>query len=164
VIGQLAVFLFLTLAAIGMGFGTARFIAPVQAPSDKTGDAPQIAAGNSDGSGHRDASGHDADAEGKEAVSSLPNVVMLPSITTNMAAPDETWVRMELAIIFDGPPEPVLTEAIHQDLLAFMRTVKLHQMDGASGLIHLRADLEDRVRIRSEGKVTGVLIRTLLFE
>ena len=45
-----------------------------------------------------------------------------------------------------------------------MRTVKLHQIEGASGFQHLKADLEERAAIRSDGHVKQVLIRTLLFE
>ena len=50
------------------------------------------------------------------------------------------------------------------DFLAFVRTLKLHQIEGASGFQHFKADLEDRAAIRSGGHVKQVLIRTLLFE
>ena len=62
------------------------------------------------------------------------------------------------------PAEPPLIEAVHQDLLAFVRTLKMHQIEGASGFQHLKADLEERAAIRSDGHVKNVLIRTLLFE
>ena len=53
---------------------------------------------------------------------------------------------------------------IHQDILAYVRTLKLHQIEGSSGLIHLKADLDERAAIRSDGHVKRVLIRTMLFE
>ena len=62
------------------------------------------------------------------------------------------------------PADPGLADAIHQDLLAFVRTVKMHQIEGASGFQHLKADLAERASIRSDGHVKAVLIRTLLFE
>ncbi|EHK52231.1 flagellar basal body-associated FliL family protein, partial [Allomesorhizobium alhagi] len=62
------------------------------------------------------------------------------------------------------PQSPDLIESIHQDLLAYLRTVKLHQVEGASGFQHLKADLEERAKIRSGGHVKQFLIRTLLFE
>jgi len=105
-----------------------------------------------------------ADKDGPQDVIAQPNLVMLPGITTNLAAPSDIWLRLELGLVFEGAPDAALADAIHQDLLAFLRTVKLHQVEGASGFQHLKADLEERASIRSEGKVTRVLIRTLLFE
>mgnify|MGYP000882981905 FL=1 len=117
-----------------------------------------------DAGGHGDAKkeGEDGDAAGG---SPNPLVVPLPPITTNLAAPSDTWARMELSVELDAPSkDPTLIDTIHQDLLAFMRTVKLHQIEGASGFQHLKADLTERAAIRSEGHVKAVLIRTLLFE
>jgi len=57
-----------------------------------------------------------------------------------------------------------MTETIHQDLLAFLRTLKMYQVEGASGYQHLKADLQERAAIRSDGHAKDVLIRTLLFE
>jgi len=45
-----------------------------------------------------------------------------------------------------------------------VRTVKLHQIEGASGYQHLKADLEERAALRSEGHAKQILIRTLLVE
>ena len=45
-----------------------------------------------------------------------------------------------------------------------IRTVKMHEIEGASGFRHLKEDLEERAAIRSDGHVKQVLIRTLLFE
>lgn len=86
------------------------------------------------------------------------------SITTNLAAPADTWIRLELDLIYDQAADPAMTAAIHQDMLAFLRTVKLHQVEGASGFQHLRSDLEEIAALRSEGRVRSILIRTLLFE
>ncbi len=88
----------------------------------------------------------------------------LPSIITNLAAPANVWVRMDATVVFDGPQPPELVEAIHQDMLAFLRTVRMHQVEGASGFQHLKADLKERAAIRSDGHARDVLIRTLLFE
>jgi flagellar FliL protein len=98
------------------------------------------------------------------ALDAARGVIALPPVTTNLAAPHGTWVRMEMAVVFEAEPDPALADIIHQDLLAYLRTVKLHQVEGASGFQHLKADLEERARIRSEGKVRALLVRTLLFE
>lgn len=93
-----------------------------------------------------------------------PVLVELASLTTNLAAPTDVWARLQVSLVFDGTPPPGMAEDIHQDLLAFMRTVKMHQVEGASGYQHLRADLQERAAIRSGGKVKEVLVRALLFE
>ena len=93
-----------------------------------------------------------------------PVLVDLASITTNLAAPASVWVRMDATVVFDGPQPPETVEAIHQDMLAFLRTVRMHQVEGASGFQHLKADLKERAAIRSDGHARDVLIRTLLFE
>lgn len=91
-------------------------------------------------------------------------IVHLDPITTNLAGPTDIWVRLELALIFDGKPDLIMAQNVQQDILAYLRTVKFHQVEGASGFQHLRSDIEERAAIRSEGKIKGVLIRTLLFE
>src|SRR5690606_36473832 len=77
-------------------------------------------------------------------------VIALEGITTNIAAPADVWLRLELAIVLDGPPEEELPDLIHQDLLAFVRTLKMPQIEGASGFLHLKADLAERAAIRSD--------------
>jgi flagellar FliL protein len=111
---------------------------------------------------------HEADkaelAPEESAVTEGPVLVDLAPITTNLAAPADVWVRMDASILFERPQSLEMKEAIHQDILAFMRTVKLHQVEGASGYQHLKADLRERAAIRSGGQAKDVLIRTLLFE
>jgi len=71
---------------------------------------------------------------------------------------------MEVSIVLDEPRDPDLPGIIQQDLLSYLRTVKMHEVEGASGFRHLRENLEERAAIRSDGHVKQVLIRTLLFE
>jgi flagellar FliL protein len=40
----------------------------------------------------------------------------------------------------------------------------MHQVEGASGFLHLKADLQERAAMRGDGHVKDVLIRTLLYE
>jgi flagellar FliL protein len=71
---------------------------------------------------------------------------------------------MEASIVLDAPQAAELPAIIREDFLAYLRTVKMHQVEGASGFRHLREDLEERAAIRSGGHVKHVLIQTLLFE
>ncbi len=107
-------------------------------------------------------SNHAPDEDG--AATPPPGIFMLEPITTNLAEPSEVWVRAELSLVFEGEPDPAMAAAIHQDLFAYLRTVKLRQVETASGLQHLRSDLAERASIRSEGAVKQILFRALLFE
>ena len=60
--------------------------------------------------------------------------------------------------------ENMLAGRISEDIVAFLRTVPLAQIEGANGFQHLREDLNDRARIRSEGRVREVIIQSLIVE
>jgi flagellar protein FliL len=91
-------------------------------------------------------------------------IVHLEPITTTLAAPASMWARLEVSLVFDGAASGAVAEAVHQDLLAYLRTVKSHQIEGPSGYQHFRADLVERADIRSAGTVRDILVRTLILE
>ena len=80
----------------------------------------------------------------------------LPPIITNLASPEQ---HLGPAGGLDRrrrrrrPRPGAAGGAITEDIVAFLRTVSLPQIEGASGFQHLREDLNDRVRVRSGGKV-----------
>lgn len=164
VIVQAGVLVVITLLAVGGGWFAGahlRHSAPEEPAPVKV--EPVRGAGG----GHGEAKGgHGGEKAGDagEAVQLTPRLVPLDPITTNLAAPAEMWVRMELSVVFSSPPPPDLTIQIHQDILAYMRTVTLQQMQGGSGFRHLKADLEERAQLRSGGLATRLMIRTLVFE
>jgi flagellar FliL protein len=145
---QLVVFLVLTLLAVGGGWFTGSMLNGGQAEVEEA----HATAGEEGKGGH-----------GEEAPQDLRVFPLVP-ITTNLADPTELWVRMEVALVFADLPDPEMAERVHQDILAYLRTVKARQIDGPSGFQHLKGDLDERAQLRSDGKVTQVLIRTLLFE
>jgi flagellar FliL protein len=145
---QIAVLLGMTAAAIVLGWASGIYLNGSSEPAKPAAHKTEV---------------HGDGAVGGEPVESRV-VIPLASITTNLAAPDAVWIRLEASVVLDGPQSPELIESIHQDLLAYLRTVKLHQVEGASGFQHLKADLEERAKIRSDGHVKQFLIRTLLFE
>ncbi|MEW6632212.1 MAG: flagellar basal body-associated FliL family protein [Pseudomonadota bacterium] len=146
---QLAMLVVMTGAAVGMGWVSGGYLKQGEKP------APVPAAPENAGTTEKP-------AEGKPAAG--PTVVQLAPITTNLASPSEIWIRLEASVLYDAPQPPEMTEQIHQDLLAFVRTLKMHQIEGASGYQHLKADLDERAALRSGGHVKQVLIRTMLLE
>ncbi len=147
---QMAVFLLLTAAAVGGGWMTGRILNGENAATHGSRPAHGAEAGKDEGS--------------SEAAAEKLRIFPLATITTNLADPQDVWIRLEVALAFHDKPDPEIAELVHQDLLAYLRTVKARQIDGASGFQHLRSDLDERAHIRSAGKVKQVLIRTMLFE
>lgn len=148
---QIGILLLLTGAAIGGGWMSGGYLYGESKPAEKAEAAKP----------------HDAKAGAGEHgadPAAAGTLVQLAPITANLAAPDDMWIRLELSLVLDAPQPPELAERVHQDLLAFVRTLRIHQVQGASAFRHLKTDLDERAAIRSEGHVKEVLIRTLLFE
>jgi flagellar FliL protein len=91
----------------------------------------------------------------------------LPPIVTNLGAPGDTWIRFEGSIIFDPkalPHPEAMSNQIGEDVLAYLRTVSLRQLEGPIGLENIRQDLNERAAVRSGGKVQELAIRTLVVQ
>jgi flagellar FliL protein len=89
------------------------------------------------------------------------------SAVTNLAEPADSWVRIESSIVFKTGtlPNPDVTLAeIRADAVAYLRTMSLAQIEGASGLQHLREDLNERVAIRTKGAVRELIVESLVVQ
>ncbi|WP_421916496.1 flagellar basal body-associated FliL family protein [Mesorhizobium sp.] len=157
---QIAMLMAVTVAAIGMGWLSGGYLKGAQGP-DVVPPATATEAKHTEG-GH--AEGGKPEGGGAHGAAGVSTLVPLAPITTNLASPADMWIRLEVAVVYDVPQPPALAEQIQQDLMALARTLKLHQIEGASGYQHLKADLEERAMIRGGGHVKQVLIRTLLLE
>lgn len=102
------------------------------------------------------------------AVAAEPSTVYdLPPVVTNLGSPQEVWIRLEGSIVFDPkalPHPEALAAEIGTDILAYLRTVSIKQIEGPIGLEALREDLNDRAAIRSRGAVREFVIRTLVVQ
>lgn len=151
-IAQAAALVAVTVVAVGMGwFAGSRLEAepPAEADAEPGTFRPQP---------------RQAENVPVDEMAARTSVVVLDPITTNLADPKQVWVRMELSAVFDGDTDLGLAQAVHQDLLAYLRTVQLKQIESASGFQHLKADLRERARVLSGGRVTDILIQTFLYE
>ena len=84
----------------------------------------------------------------------------------DLASPERTWVRLEASIVVESESAESnqLAANITEDIIAFLRTLSLPLVEGASGFQHLREDLNDRVRMRRGGKVRDLVIHTFIVE
>lgn len=93
----------------------------------------------------------------------------LVPITTNLAGEPTAWIRLEASVLLTAAAEPseeddVLLRNIGEDVVAFLRTLSLQEIQGPSGFQNLREDLDERVRIRSEGKAQELIIQAMILE
>ena len=91
----------------------------------------------------------------------------LPAIVTNLASPAETWIRLQVSVVFAKKAvetPDVLMARIGDDIMAFLKTLSIGEIQGASGLQSLREDLNERAAVRSEGKVREVIIENLVVQ
>lgn len=147
----------LTLVGAGGGWVVGGMIAPKDPLADqKKAEAEAAAKEGEKGKGGE---------KGLPHISTEANgVVLLEPITTNLAYPSDSWVRLEVALAFNGPPEVAMAESIHQDILAYMRTISLQQIEGPRGFQYLRDDIQERANLRSQGKVAKILLRSFVIE
>ncbi len=95
------------------------------------------------------------------------NVRDLPPIITNLDQTSDTWIRLHVAIVFDSAKvekPDVLAAEVASDILGFMQTVSITQLSGSSGLQHLKEDLTDRAVTRSDGRVSELVIESLVLQ
>jgi len=157
--GAIIGFLVATLVAVGAGAGMGFVL------------GPKFAAG-ADGHAKEEAAGEEKKKEEEKVAEPYAGdgtVVKLQPVTTNLREPFRSWVRLEGALIVKGKEidEKALEELgvlVQQDVLAYLRTLALKDLEGASNLAFLRDDLNERVRLRSEGRAAEFVILSLVVE
>jgi flagellar FliL protein len=88
-------------------------------------------------------------------------------VVTNLTGSESDWVRIEASIVYKPGDElnpDVLVSETRQDILSYIRTMSLAQIQGPSGLLHLREDLNERARLRSKGMIQELVLETLIVQ
>ncbi|QRM30133.1 flagellar basal body-associated FliL family protein [Microvirga sp. VF16] len=91
----------------------------------------------------------------------------LAPVVTNLTGSESDWVRIEASIVYkprDEQHPDVLVSETRQDILSYIRTMSLAQIQGPSGLLHLREDLNERARLRSKGVIQELVLETLIVQ
>ena len=76
-------------------------------------------------------------------------------------------LRLESAVVFNEVSKvdrSVLLREMAQELVTFIRTVKLAHIESASGIEYLREDLTELIQLRSKGLARGLVIKSLIVE
>lgn len=154
--------LLLTLIAVGGGFAVGTLLN--SAPASTSGELGAEVAGV----GHEAVASDAAQGSAGEGHGGNGGVIrQLAPIITNLASPKDTWIRIEVSIVISPEAQAeqdMIAVKSSDQILTLLRTVNLFQIEGPSGFLHFREDINDLVRANSEHKVTQVLINSMVVE
>ncbi len=111
-----------------------------------------------------------ADAAAKpaeKAPSAKPaEVRTLPPIVTNLRDPSTLYVRVEAVVVFEPNTQDLaaLAAKIGDDLVSYLRTVSLSELDGPTGFQYVREDLRKRSILLGGGKVRELLLQSFIIQ
>lgn len=175
--GLLVALLLSTLIGAGLGVGYARFVRTPPAAQDAALKDAAAKESKAKPAAKDDKAKTDAKSDGKSDGKSdkkpkdekalHSGVVTLPPVVAALAAPEGVWLRIDASMVVEGVEEKnleTLKRAVAGDMVAFVATLSLPQVQGALGLQHLREDLEERVILRSEGKARSLAFNGLVIQ
>jgi hypothetical protein len=171
--------LLLTLMGAGVGFAVGMVItsqeqAEVAAVPDTSrseegpaGNTSESQSSHGDTGSEEESTQPEAETVEEEVPLKDLKVIPFPPVLTTLAEPEGRWIRLEGALLAlsntDIAPE-MLAEQTGDQILSYLRTVRLSDIDTPSGFLGLRDDLNETVRVLSEGQIRGVLIHGLIVE
>jgi flagellar FliL protein len=134
-----------TVVAIGSGFGVGALMLKKPEPGAAATAAPAAA---------------------KEAKVPESEVRPLASIVTNLGNPPDLFVRLQAAVVLEPntPESAALITKIGDDVVAYLRTVSIAEIQGPTGFQFLREDLKKRAIQLGGGKVRDFLLTTFVIE
>jgi Flagellar basal body-associated protein FliL len=168
--GGLKKFIFASVGVSALGLMFGFFVAAAMLPTDVA--APQekaevaVEKSTEDGA-HETTERSDADAAPDEAPHGPVSVLKLEPIVTNLSDTADVWVRLEASMLFDGEAvenKEVLAAKLSQHVLAYLRTLKLTDLQGNGAVNAIVQDLNEITSTVSDGQAQGILISGLVFE
>jgi len=161
----------LLLVLIGGGAGAGFGLAFLNPDALVKGASTSHVADPADKGGAKDAKGKGKDGKDhtseKENPANAIQVVGLDPIFVTLAGSQKMWVRLELAVVFATPSKEdrtLLLRKMAEDVMVFMRTVPMSQIETASGLEYLKEDLSELVQLRSQGSARGIVFKAFMVE
>ncbi len=145
-----------TFLALGSGW----FVGTLMMPSKTSVQKPAMEQKETNEKG-------DSESEESNPVAASENVATLEPIIVILRNSENTFLRLELAIVMHDDAPTLSTEdkfLLKSELSAYSRTLSLRQISGPSGYLHFRDDLLDRVRLISETGVKDVLVLSMVAE
>ncbi len=144
-----------TLVAAGGGVGLSML-----SPASEDGDhGPEVSSHSTE----------KKETDGKPAKEGQQVSVLVPMkpIITNIGKESKTLIRIESILVMKAEhsdKSDYMADKISEDILVYLRSISLRDIEGALGLLNLMEDLNIRAAARSEQKVSEVLIQSLVVE
>jgi flagellar protein FliL len=179
----IVVVLLLTLVGAGTGFAVGSLIqsgveneamtAGVDAAKPETVEKPEKKSKDAHGApAVGDGSGEAQDQNAEEEVVEVIDphslkTVPFPPVLTTLAEPKGKWIRLEGSILTTNETEDapeILAERSGEQILAYLRSLRLDQLEGPANVLGLREDLTEMLQVLSNGQVKGILINGLVVE
>lgn len=94
-------------------------------------------------------------------------IIALPTIVANLNNQSKFWLRLETSIIAKAGTKPIsdaTQKRLAQDIISHIRQSRLEDFEGATGLINLRSDLSEVVRIRTKGRADELVVHGMIVE
>jgi flagellar protein FliL len=90
----------------------------------------------------------------------------LATIVTNLRDPSTLYVRLEAVVVLEPntPDSAALAAKIGDDLVSYLRTVSLSELDGPTGFQYVREDLRKRSVQLGAGKVRELLLQSFVIQ
>ena len=104
--------------------------------------------------------------KGGSAVADPAEVRPLATIVTNLRDPSTLYVRLEAVVVLEPntPDSAALAAKIGDDLVSYLRTVSLSELDGPTGFQYVREDLRKRSVQLGAGKVRELLLQSFVIQ
>ena len=102
----------------------------------------------------------------KAPVAKPAEVRPLATIVTNLRDPSTLYVRLEAVVVLEPntPDSAALAAKIGDDLVSYLRTVSLSELDGPTGFQYVREDLRKRSVQLGAGKVRELLLQSFVIQ
>ena len=102
----------------------------------------------------------------KAPVAKPAEVRPLATIVTNLREPSTLYVRLEAVVVLEPntPDSAALAAKIGDDLVSYLRTVSLSELDGPTGFQYVREDLRKRSVQLGAGKVRELLLQSFVIQ
>ena len=90
----------------------------------------------------------------------------LPPIVTNLREPSSLYVRLEAVVVLEPntPDAAALAAKIGDDLVSYLRTVSISELDGPTGFQYVREDMRRRSVQLGGGKVRELLLQSFVVQ
>ena len=94
-------------------------------------------------------------------------IVAIKPIIVNLAGVEKAFVRVQGSIVFNEVDEEnseLLVSQVESDIAAYLRTLKVSDLEGATGLQNLREDLDQRAKTRADGIIREFILETMVIQ